>query len=217
MSERQDGDCSGTAARGEGRRNLAGLCGYAAEDLVSIRQVHGCHVIAVDGSHRGRGAFEREEALGEADGMVTHCGGLPLGISVADCVPVFLFAPRAGVGALVHAGREGTRLGIAGGAVASMERLYGAAPRDVYALIGPSAGPCCYEVSAGLATSFREAGLPVDGLRLDLWEANRLQLENGGVPSGQVRISGRCTICDGAFHSYRAGATAARNMAVLML
>jgi len=213
MSERQDGDCSAAATPAEGRRNLARLCDYPAADLISIRQVHGSDILAMDESHRGRGAPQH----GAADGMVTDCAGLPLGVSVADCVPVFLVAPSARVGALVHAGREGTRLGISGMAAANMERLYGVSPGDIHALIGPSAGPCCYEVSVELASSFRAAGLPASGRHLNLWEANRLQLERRGIPRGHIHISGRCTLCDGAFHSYRVSGTQARNLAVLML
>ncbi len=136
---------------------------------------------------------------------------------VADCVPVYLLDPETGGGGLVHAGREGTYRGISPLAVEAMQREFGTKPTDLHALIGPSAGPCCYEVSPELAHAFAEAGLPVDGRHLDLWQANAQQLTAAGLSPGRITVSGICTICDGRFHSHRAQPNAGRNMALLML
>jgi len=149
--------------------------------------------------------------------MATDRPGLPLAVFVADCVPVYIFDPVRRAAALVHAGRAGTQQNITGAALAVLRRAYGTNPSDVHIHIGPSAGPCCYEVSVELARAFRGAGLPASGRRLDLWGANRLQAEAAGVPRAQVACSGICTICDGRFYSYRRGDGLSRNMALLML
>jgi hypothetical protein len=76
------------------------------------------------------------------------------------------------------------------------------------AVIGPSIGPCCYEVSEELAARFAAAfGAAVvrrdgHGPRLDLWAANLAALREAGV--GEVEILGRCTACDrSSFFSHR--------------
>jgi len=149
--------------------------------------------------------------------MVTDVAGLPLAVFVADCVPVYLFDPQRRATGLVHAGREGTRQQVGPKALHVLTREFGSRPGDVHALIGPSAGPCCYEVSTAIAQDFARAGLPVRGRHLDLWQANARQLVAAGVPEEQVAISGMCTICDGRFHSYRRDGGSARNMALLAL
>jgi YfiH family protein len=155
--------------------------------------------------------------VGEADGLMTDVPGLAMGVAVADCVPVYLFEAKRGVGAILHAGRAGTQANMAGAGVRGLVEEFGAVPGEMFAVIGPSAGPCCYEVSQEMAEVFGAAGWVVRGRNLDLWETNRMQLVSAGVPEGQIEVCGRCTICDGGFHSYRAHGTAARNLAVMVL
>jgi len=90
-------------------------------------------------------------------------------------------------------------------------------PVQIHAWIGPSAGPCCYEVSEGMAAEAEAAGVVRHNRKLDLWASNQQQLTGLGIPSAQIGISGECTICSGRYHSYRAGAPTARNLAILQL
>ena len=87
---------------------------------------------------------------------------------------------------------------------------------------GPSIGPCCYTVGAELMEAFRGAGQDHadlgrwfrhgERLQLDLWTANRDQLEAAGVPASAIHVSGLCTACHPDwFYSYRReGAAAGR-------
>lgn len=210
ISEASDGDCGHRGVDGaQGRARVAAGCGFAAERLVWGWQVHGTAVRLV--GEAGEGPFA------DTDGVATQARGVPLGIFVADCVPVFLFDPRTRSGALVHAGREGTRTGIAAEAVRALGAGYGARAEDLHALIGPSAGPCCYEVSAELAGDFAGAGLPARGRYLDLWEGNAVQLVRAGVAREKITVSALCTICTDRFWSYRRDGTVCRNLAVMML
>ena len=207
VSDKSDGD-SALALGADGIRSFCGACGIDPAGVVRLRQVHGARIV------------EARISPGdpvEADGLITRSPGCPIAVGVADCVPVFLFDPLARCAALVHAGREGTLRGIIPVAVTHLAEVYGTSPRNVHALVGPSAGPCCYEVSVEMAENFSDAGLPSRGRHLDLWAANSLQLVRAGVPEHQVQITGICTICDGRFHSYRADASPRRNMAVLMI
>lgn len=206
ISEVTDGDCSSDESRAA---FCAGL-GIDVGDLVTGRQVHGVAVAVAGDGDRGR----RFDAT---DGVVTAVGGLPLAIFVADCVPVFLVDPvRRAVG-LVHAGREGVRQGIVDAAVRAMVDHLGCDSENIHAVIGPSAGPCCYEVSAEMADQFRALCLPVEGRRLDLWESTALQLARAGVPRRQIEVSGFCTVCGSRFFSYRRDGGGRRNMAVMCL
>lgn len=206
ISEKSDGDCGAGAAGGAFCAEL----GLDYAGVVRGRQVHGHHVAAV-------GAGERGLCLWDTDGLVTDVPGLPLGVTVADCVPVYLFDPRKRVAGVVHAGREGTRQGIAANAVRLMAERFDSRAVDVYAVIGPSAGPCCYEVSEAMAEEFRGLGLATEGRRLDLWESNAGQLVESGVPRGQIEVAGVCTICGDRFFSYRRGNGGKRNLALVCL
>ena len=216
LSDRGDGGCGWGVGETVARTACVRDCGGDAAALVAPAQVHGARVLPVSGAHRGRGAETRDGAP-EADALISNTPGLPLGISVADCVPVFLFDPVKRAGGVIHAGRAGTQAGITAKALRLLGETYGVQPQDVHALIGPSAGLCCYEVSEELAGAFRAAGYPTRGRNLDLWAGNRLQLEAAGVPAERIEITGYCTICGDRFFSYRRGDKTARNLALLIL
>lgn len=221
ISDRSDADCGtrspGVEAALRARRQVCTECGVDCADLVCVPQVHGTRVARVREVHRGCGARAERTPFPGADGMVTDVPGLPLAVFVADCVPIFLVDVRRRAAALIHAGREGTFRNISAAAAALLERELAGHVSDMHAVLGPSAGPCCYEVSAEIAGAFATAGLPSRGRNLDLWEANAGQLHAAGIPRSQIAIAGICTICDGRFHSHRRDADGARNMALLML
>ena len=217
VSDKSDGDCGSGGTDGAGglgvRAALCRRCDVEPGRLVTVRQVHGTRVVVAAKTHR-----DKEDGPPEtADGIVTAAPGLPVAVFVADCVPVYLQAPGRGVGGIVHAGRRGVMANIAGEAVQVLARDFAVDPGAIHALIGPSAGPCCYEVSPALAEAFVRAGLPAEGRHLDLWAANVCQLVAAGVPREQVAVTAICTICDGRFHSYRTDGGHGRNMALLAL
>jgi len=216
ISDIDDGDCALGAVHSGGRDTLMKAFGLAVAPL-SPRQVHGTAIWRI------REVPRSSAEAPEADAILTNVPGIPVGVTVADCVPVFLYAPAARAGGVVHAGREGTFENISGAAVASLAVDFGVDPGDVHALIGPSAGPCCYEVSPELRDAFVARGLPVTGRHLDLWGANATQLAAAGVLAGNITLAGHCTICGkpeprpSRFHSYRGTGTAARNLALMVL
>jgi len=133
----------------EARREL----GFALEPFATARQVHGNTVAVL------RQAVTQEVA--EADGLVTNVAGLCLGVYVADCCAVYLVDPvRRAIG-LLHSGKKGTELGIAGRAVATMAREYGSKPADMVAQLSPCIRPPEYEVdfAAEIARQLRDAGV----------------------------------------------------------
>ena len=91
---------------------------------------------------------------------------LLLSVQVADCVPLLIADARNRSAAAIHAGWRGTCAGIAGAATEAMVKEFGSDPAHLIAAIGPSIGPCCYEVGASRARrlSSRGCGGPAAGL-----------------------------------------------------
>jgi YfiH family protein len=176
-------------------RNATGL-GFAR-----VRQVHGARAVQ---------ASAPTAPLEEADVVVSAEPAVAATVSVADCVPLLLADRRTGAVAAVHAGWRGTLERAAAAGVEAL-RAAGSRPADLLAAIGPSIGPCCYEVSPDLAGRFRADMSPEvvragagAGPHLDLWKANLLVLEASGVAADRVDVLHRCTACErDLFFSHR--------------
>src|SRR5687767_14466853 len=125
------------AAVAANRSRVARELAVAEDRLVWMSQVHGTGVAVVDGPQDG--------PVPGTDALVTGTPGLVLCVLVADCVPVLLADPVAGVVAAVHAGREGVRTGVVPATLSAMASL-GARARNVTALLGPAVCGSCYEV-----------------------------------------------------------------------
>jgi YfiH family protein len=157
----------------ENRRRLAAALGFAPDQVVFARQVHGTDLI------------EHPSGLREGDGHVVREPGPAALVFVADCLPVALAGPR-GV-AMVHAGWRG----LAGGILAAGAEAVGATS----AAIGPGIGPCCYEVGEEVMEAFSSLGEGIaSGRMLDLPEVARRQLALAGVE--RVEPAGLCTSCE---------------------
>ncbi len=170
--------------------------------VVRLRQVHGNQVISVDGLAPGL------HAEIEADALVVHRGAVAA-VATADCVPILLVDPRGGWAAAVHAGWRGTVADVVSATVAAA-RAEGIAARDLHAALGPSIGPCCYEVGQEVASAFGDRGLSVIRARgegrfyVDLRGCNRSLLSSAGLLPARIRAYGPCTRCrSDLYHSYR--------------
>ncbi len=106
--------------------------------VVWMNQVHGADVAVVDGPWGDR-------PVPEVDAIVTAQRGLALAVLTADCVPVLLADPVAGIAAAAHAGRPGLVAGVVPAAVRAMTEL-GADADRITARTGPSVCGRCYEV-----------------------------------------------------------------------
>lgn len=160
------------------------------------------------------------EPLAATDAMVTTVPHLALGVLVADCVPVLLADPQAGVCSAVHAGRMGARNGIVARTVETMTEL-GANPNNIQALLGPAASGENYEVPTAMAADV-EARLPGSRTRtkkgtagLDIRAGLVRQLLSLGVTA--IEADPRCTIANKEFFSYRREGTTGRQAGVIWL
>lgn len=197
------------------RERFLSSLGVARGDLTLGRQVHGNNVTVVRADDRGRGQYPEFDAIPDSDGLVTNDSGVALGIIVADCVPVILYDRARHVVALIHAGWRGTVQLIAASAVETMQVEFGSSPIDLDVAIGPSIGPCCYEVGDEVIRAWIGTGIAgahcavVEGEakhHLDLWSANKLVLQQSGVLDTNIEASGICTRCyhEDSFFSHRA-------------
>ncbi len=189
----------------ENWRRFASAAGFSQDRVAFATQVHGASVRRVQAGEGVRGP------LGEHDVLVTTASEVVLAISIADCVPIYILDPVRPALGLAHAGWRGTLAGAGPAAAAAMATAAGTRPADCIALLGPSIGPCCYEVDESLASAFERAfGTGVAVRRqgrvfLDLWTANRRALLGAGFPEARVLFAGICTACRrDLFYSHRA-------------
>lgn len=176
----------------ENRSRLAGAVGLAPERVAIARQVHGAEISSHAGPQQPSPFAEPGSPIPEVDGHVTSERGLALLVFVADCVPVALCGP-GGV-AMLHCGWRG----LAAGLIARGTEAVGATD----AAIGPSIGPCCYEVGEEVPASLAAKPEEATGRMLDLPAITRRQLREVGVE--RVETSGLCTSCEAEiFFSHR--------------
>jgi YfiH family protein len=180
--------------------------------------VHGTTVARVP--PEGEAGFAEADAEPEADALVTTCVGVPLGVLVADCLPVLLADPEACVAAVAHAGRRGLLAGVLARVVEAMAAL-GARRESIRASVGPAAGGCCYEVPSEM---HQEAVAALPELRATTtWGTPSLDLRAGAVARlralgvASVTTAGGCTIEDESFYSYRRSRKTGRFAGVVVL
>lgn len=181
------------------RRNRSlflGTLGRGEQETAFAGQCHSATVMKV----------ERAGLHPSCDALYTRQKGIVLAVSIADCVPILLANRKGTAIAAVHAGWRGSKQRILVNAIGRLRQELSVAPADLLAFIGPSAGPCCYEVGPDVSALFHDGTVHVSATRttLDLKQENRRQLELAGVPPGQIEVDDRCTICgEEVFHSFR--------------
>ena len=201
---------------------VAASLGVTRERLLLIRQVHGTSVAVV---RRGQSTSPAAPPRPEADIIISDDPSIAIGVRVADCVPVLAFDTRIRAVGAAHAGWRGTAARVAERLVTAMGEAYGTEPQDLVCAIGPALGPCCGEVGEEVPAAFREAGADDSSLarwfrpgaaerpHVDLWRANRDQLERTGVPPDRIHVAELCTKTHAErFHSYRAARERAGRM-----
>ena len=188
------------------RRPFFQALGFPPDRVYACRQVHSRRVLALRACDPAASAAPEVIAEAEADGLACGRADCLLSVTVADCLPIFVYDRRGGPFALLHSGWQGT--GIVTEGVRVLVHEYGADPGSLVAVLGPGIGSCCYAVDAGRAQLFRKrfGGLAVreapDGRTfLDLRAVNAALLEAAGVR--EVYAAEECTACTGELFSFR--------------
>ncbi len=194
------------------RNTVAGTLGISLSQIVTAKQVHGNACAVVTRVDAGRGAADRATVLAGYDGLVTNEPGVFLWMSFADCVPIIFHDPVKRAVGLAHSGWRGTVVEVAASTVGKLGEQYQSSPADLTAFIGPSIGPCCYEVGEEVWSQFADRWpdsvdtWPREGDRrlLNLWTAIKATLGEAGLRLGNVHCAETCTACNrDRFFSHR--------------
>ncbi len=193
-----------------GRASLPGALHRerGASVILSVKQVHGTDTLVLDSPVEQGQVFD-----GGWDALVTDQPGVMVTVRTADCVPVLLHDPVRRVVAAIHAGWRGAVAGIVPKTVALLVSRFGATVKNMRMAIGPSAGPCCYEVDEPVLTRLRDvfpewhsvvAPVNPQKARLDLRAFVRRQALADGLDAERIATVNACTICQpDLFFSYR--------------
>ncbi len=182
-------------ALAENFRRVFQALGFTGEAISMTGQVHGTKIAVLNEP------CYRSEAC---DGLSTNRRHIPLMSSSADCVPILLYDPVKVACATVHSGWRGTVKRIGAEAVKCMVETYGSKPEDIYCAIGPSIGPCCFQVRDDVVGIFSES-FDVKTLFMpdgdgehyhgNLWEAVHQTLLCAGIRDDHIDYAGECTCC----------------------
>ncbi len=148
----------------------------AAKTLFCAQEVHGTEIAIIEKT------TPHQDLIPHVDGMITNEAEIVLGITVADCAPVWIVDSQKKAVALIHSGKRGTEEGIVPKAIQMLQKNFSSKPQDMIVTIGPCIRPPCYEV--------------------DFAKIIRKQAADAGVE--EIRDEKICTACDlEKYYSYR--------------
>ncbi|GCC50056.1 peptidoglycan editing factor PgeF [Chryseotalea sanaruensis] len=178
------------------RKQLTKTIGLDFEQLYIPRQVHKDHILKVDVS-------TNKDSLEETDALITNDTNVCIAVMSADCVPILLYDKKNQAVGAVHSGWKGTVAHILTKTLQAMQREFGTHGVDVVAAIGPSVCQASYEVGHEVADAVRKSFNNADVLlqlqengkaKLDLWQANYIQLTSFGVKPENIAVANACTV-----------------------
>ena len=199
----------------ENFKRIGASMGVDVEDMVLSKQTHTTNVRVVTEEDKGKGVM-RDRDYTDVDGMITNVPGICLVTSYADCVPLYFVDPVKKAIGLSHSGWRGTVGKIGKNTVQLMQENFGSKPEDLLAAVGPSVCMDCYEVSEDVIEQFKEAfekkywedlfyKKENGKYQLNLWEANRIIMQEAGIREEHISMPGICTCCNPEFlFSHRA-------------
>ena len=197
LSEVKKSVCSGNCS------SAGGICDCKLR-LAPIELIHSKDVFVTE--------KEGDTKNLKGDGLITKNSLLVPAVTVADCLPVFLYDKKIKAIGAFHSGWKGT--GIAGNGVRKMQEEFGSKPEDILAAIGPHIGNCCYFVDKERSDYFTQnfgkkciekAENPASEeeadlikrfpYRLSLTEANLFVLKQADIKEENIVVAEDCTCC----------------------
>lgn len=175
--------------------------GLSDSNLVLAGLVHDNRVVVVKEENKGK-------VIPECDGFITNMPGVILGVTAADCVPIFFWNKNKTVIGIVHAGWRGVYKNIVKEMLSLFVKEYGCVPSDIHAEIGPHILECHFEVQDDVLNSFiqyKDCIRNVGGRKyINLSQIIINQLTSAGVGVGNIQKTGECTFCNkDKYFSYR--------------
>ena len=178
---------------------------------VPVELIHSQVVYALEQGENGEPILQSKEGshpealdFWRGDGAITTSSKLVPVVTVADCLPIFLYDEKTGCRGVLHSGWKGT--GIVVQALKLAERTYGAQPSDFSVVIGPHIHSCCYQVEEERISYFTNqfgSSCIIPPNKLSLAQANVNLLLEAGVPEDNILCCSDCTCCDTRLGSFR--------------
>lgn len=185
----------------ENRRKFLQKLGKAPENGVFAGLVHGNNVEIVDSGQKG-------QTIPKTDGLITQDPEIFLAVTVADCLPVYIFDENEKGAGILHAGWRGIVAGIIENGIEKFQENLEAKTEEIHIKIGPAIGPCCFEVNEEIAQKFEKYPGAVktesNQFHVDLKLAAKQIATQNGIPEKNIEISPECTAClPEKYFSYR--------------
>lgn len=185
----------------EGNRStLTRTFNLQPHQLLTVKQVHGVDILVLDQPNPDLSHF----LTVECDAVITNQPGIMLGVLVADCFPVLLYAPEKQVAGVVHVGWRGAAAGILQKTVRALHANFGCPPESLLGAVGPGIGAHKYEVDRQVREAFRNGAgaweqvaeeISLGKWLLDLRKSCLLQLAEVGLKADNLCAADECTCC----------------------
>ncbi len=200
----------------QNRNKLASTVNASISQFTFAAQTHSSNVAIINNTAKGKGSTDSKTAVHNTDALICATPGIYICVQTADCVPLLLFDPINRAIAAIHAGWRGTLKKITEATILMMMHTFETRPSDLVVGIGPSNGPCCYEVgedvyaeankSLGNAADVIKSGPRKGKYMFDQWQANFNQLTGLGVKAENIEMAEICSQCQSdVFFSSRKG------------
>ena len=169
---------------------------FKAKKLVWTHQAHGKRVLVITNK-------KLTSYIG-FDALITNQPNIALLVKLADCQGILLCDPKKKVIAAIHCGWRGSVANVIGETIKVMQKEFKSDPKDIWAGVSPSFGPCCAEFrdyKTLLPSAFWQ--YKIKNNHFDWWAISCRQLQETGIPKHQIELAQICTVCDKRFFSYR--------------
>lgn len=208
LSEKKDGPMkfSGDLLRDkivtENRKKFLNKFGTDTDSIVSADLLHGRAVQIVNKKDRGK-------IIAKTDGLLTNQKNLFLTITVADCLPIFLYDFQKEIVGLIHAGWRSLAQNILASAIGELKRNFKSQPENILAGIGPGISQCHYQVGKEVLAEFKSLPSEIflqkdEKIFLNLKKIAEIQLLDSGLKKENIEINPECTYClQEKYFSYR--------------
>lgn len=209
--------------------------GININNIIRPKQTHTDIIKNVKESFNNNNELIGDKKYANVDGLLTNKYNIPLELTYADCIPIYLYDPVKNVIGNIHSGWRGTLQKIGEKAIKKMINDYNSNPKDIIACIGPSICKKHFEVEEDVYKLFKkefeytgrineiiEIGLKKENIQkyyIDTVLINRILFENMGLNSKNIIESNVCTVCNSnLIHSYRTDKVlSGRNAAIICL
>ncbi len=184
----------------QNRASFLQSIGVNPDQLVSAQLEHGNNAVVIISS-------KGFEFIPHTDALLTNQENIFLSITVADCLPIYLYDPSSSTIGIIHAGWKGLKKDIIKETITKAQKELDLDPTRTLIEIGPSIGACHFEVQQDVADQFEEY---LNGISkregktyLDLKKIAEAQLLETGINKENIEVSSICTYDDQNYFSYR--------------